>query len=295
MQINYAGAGNYSTLAYDALDRCTSIIEYHASSVVTVKQFVWCGDSRTETRDAAGTLTDLYFSYGQADSVSSSYYTKDQLGSIRELTDGFGSLQAQYNYDPFGRIDYLGSRVADFQYAGYYFHQPSGLSLTVRRSYSSGLGRWISRDPLELIGGLNVYSYVGNNPTIYRDAEGLALDYVGIPTIPTPGIEPGLSFIVVDFENTDVYPDASTRDDPEQCKNSCQQRVLGWLQSIQVDYSRIDPTTHSELQDGLRAMFNRCAQRCDKPPRPPKGKKPIPFRKPNVVPMCPGQGHRQRA
>ena len=31
------------------------------------------------------------------------YYTRDHLGSIRELTDNTGTIQARYSYDPYGR------------------------------------------------------------------------------------------------------------------------------------------------------------------------------------------------
>ena len=52
------------------------------------------------------------------------YYIRDHLGSVREMTDTTGAIQARYDYDPYGRVTQIaGSMASDFQYAGYYKHQ----------------------------------------------------------------------------------------------------------------------------------------------------------------------------
>jgi len=40
------------------------------------------------------------------------------------------------------------------------------------RYYSATTGRWLSRDPIDEQGGLNVYAFVGNNPLTYVDIPG---------------------------------------------------------------------------------------------------------------------------
>ncbi|HEY9719923.1 MAG TPA: RHS repeat-associated core domain-containing protein, partial [Trichormus sp.] len=40
------------------------------------------------------------------------------------------------------------------------------------REYSSALGRWISRDSIEELGGANMFAYVGNDPVMYADPSG---------------------------------------------------------------------------------------------------------------------------
>jgi insecticidal toxin complex protein TccC len=42
------------------------------------------------------------------------------------------------------------------------------------RFYDPGLQRWINRDPIGEMGGLNLYGFVGNSPLIYVDPYGLA-------------------------------------------------------------------------------------------------------------------------
>jgi hypothetical protein len=48
------------------------------------------------------------------------------------------------------------------------------LYLTKYRAYDPRDGRWLSRDPIEEAGGLNLYGYVGGNPVSYVDPLGLA-------------------------------------------------------------------------------------------------------------------------
>jgi RHS repeat-associated protein len=149
------------------------IIETLDGSVTSTKQFVWDSSMR-ESRDGDGDLLNQYFACGQTISGDNYYYTQDHIGSIRELTDGSGNIQAQYQYDSYGRVSQLeGSLASDFQYAGYYFHAPSGLNLTVHRAYSSSFGRWINRDIIGERGGINLYDYVENTPVCWIDPSGL--------------------------------------------------------------------------------------------------------------------------
>ena len=86
------------------------------------------------------------------------------------MIDNSGVIQAQYAFDPYGRVTKISESVAsDFGYAGYYLHSRSGFNLTMFREYSSGLGRWLTRDPIEGRTRLNDYAYVGNSPVVDFD------------------------------------------------------------------------------------------------------------------------------
>jgi len=50
----------------------------------------------------------------------------------------------------------------------------SPLQLSGRRSYSPGLGRWLSRDPIGVFGGLNLSGFVRNDPVRNVDSVGYA-------------------------------------------------------------------------------------------------------------------------
>ncbi len=108
------------------------------------------------------------------------FYTRDHLGSIRELTDKNGAVVTRLDYDPYGVTSVVsGAVIPDFAYAGMYQHKPSGYYLSATRLYSPSLGRWITRDPIQEQGGLNLYAYCGNNPINEVDPSGLA--YNGAP------------------------------------------------------------------------------------------------------------------
>lgn len=106
--------------------------------------------------------------------LGSYYFTiETTLGSVREMTNNSGSTVYQLGYDPFGQPTTIqGSQAPDFQYANYYFHSPSGFYITRSRLYSSKLGRFINRDPIEEQGGINLYNYADNRPTYLSDPSG---------------------------------------------------------------------------------------------------------------------------
>jgi RHS repeat-associated protein len=148
--------------------------------VTSTKQFVWLGNRIAQERNASNVITRSYFAEGEergspgAKGTKQYYYSRDHLGSIREMTSSSGALQARYDYDPYGqRTKLTGALDVDFGYTGHYFHTPSGLNLTLHRAYNPALGRWLSRDPAGEDGGVNLYRYVQNNPVNAIDPLGL--------------------------------------------------------------------------------------------------------------------------
>jgi hypothetical protein len=59
------------------------------------------------------------------------------------------------------------------------------LSQNAPAFYNPSAGRWLSRDPIEERGGLNLYSFVGNMPLDHADAVGLQT-FGGVPYPPCP-------------------------------------------------------------------------------------------------------------
>ncbi|HEX5152710.1 MAG TPA: RHS repeat-associated core domain-containing protein [Parafilimonas sp.] len=216
------------TYGWDAADRLvkikigTSITEfvYDGSSRrvaeklngTVIKRWLWCGTELCEERNAVGgTVTKRFFRHGEQINGTNYYFTRDHLGSIREMTNGSGAIKTQYDYDPYGRkTKVVGNTDADFGFTGHYFHQASGLYLTLFRAYHVNLGRWLSRDPMKETEGTNLYAYVRNNPSNLLDpngtsssstkTSGTALDYNEIRFGPQEGPCGCGKHLVVDFE-----------------------------------------------------------------------------------------------
>jgi RHS repeat-associated protein len=175
--------GQRSEFTYDGLSRRVKIVEKTGSTVTSTKQFVWLGNAIAQERDGNNAVTRDYVLEGEQRRNPSSpsinkatnyYYSRDHLGSIREVTDRSGNVQARYDYDPYGRSTKLtGALDVDFGYTGHYFHFPSGLNLTLYRAYNPEFGRWLSRDPSGEGSGLNLYGYAANNSINVRDSLGL--------------------------------------------------------------------------------------------------------------------------
>jgi RHS repeat-associated protein len=115
------------------------------------------------------------FSQGQHNGTTPYFFTRDHLGSVREVLSGGGTVAARYDYDPYGRsTTILGTTPTDMNFTGLYRHSKSNLDLAVYRAYDPDLGRWLNRDPIAEKGGLNLYGYVGNNPANAVDLRGLS-------------------------------------------------------------------------------------------------------------------------
>lgn len=135
-------------------------------------------------------MTRQFFSRGETIAGTAYCYLKDHLGSVHELTDSTGIIQAKYRYDNFGRTTRIqGSVDSDFQFAGMYIHIRSGLYLTPARQYNNNLGIWLSRDMKEEGAGSNLYAYVSNSPVGFSDPTGL--DSVEFSVYPI-GVAPAL-------------------------------------------------------------------------------------------------------
>jgi RHS repeat-associated protein len=174
IQIDYPGINNFTSFSYDGRGRNTKTVETNSGSVTSTKQFIWALKQRLEERDGTGSVTKRFFAKGETISGSNYFFAKNHLRSISELTDSSGAIQAQYKYDPYGRPTKIqGASEADFQFGNYYFHSRSMLNLMRRRAYSSTIGKFMNRDPIEERGSLNLFAYVQNSPTLYTDPSGL--------------------------------------------------------------------------------------------------------------------------
>jgi len=173
--------GSSTRFEYNAFSQRTRKVEFDPSGAETADQAsIWCGGTQPcEIRDFDSPTTVLtrYFTHGEqrltGPDSGNYFYTKDHLGSVREMTDDTGTVRARYDYSPFGKREKLsGDLDTVVGYTGHHHHSESGLILTWYRQYDPEYGRWLSRDPIAENGGINLYGYTYNNPINWTDPTG---------------------------------------------------------------------------------------------------------------------------
>ena len=165
-------AGKTTTFRYDGLDRRIAIVTNS-----TEVRYLWCGEQMCQARSAADVVTRRYFDQGELvpSSDTELYYAQDQLGSVRDVVAvQNGARVASYDYEIYGNPAQTAGRVTtDFRFAGLFYEPNSSLYLSRTRAYDPNSGDWLSRDRIKEKGGTNLYSYVGESPTIFTDPNGL--------------------------------------------------------------------------------------------------------------------------
>lgn len=176
--VTIKATGHRSEFGYDGLGRRVEIIEKDNTVITSDKKYLWEGTEIVEERGASGgTVQKRFYLQGFVDGDGTNlFYSRDHLGSIRELTDSTQVVRARYDYDPYGRMTKIqGDRDSFLGYTGHPWHQQSGLNLTMFRAFDSNLGQWISRDPIgEFQDGSNLFRYVNGNPINNLDPDGKA-------------------------------------------------------------------------------------------------------------------------
>lgn len=108
------------------------------------------------------------------------FFINDHLGTPQKIVNNSGQVVWSAAYLPFGKAQVTTETVANhFRFPGQYYDAESGLHYNRHRYYDPETGRYITADPIGLEGGVNLYSYVLNNPTNRTDVNGLKLELMG--------------------------------------------------------------------------------------------------------------------
>ncbi|MGA1824389.1 MAG: RHS repeat domain-containing protein, partial [bacterium] len=147
----------------------------------TSKYYVW-GHDLSQSIQGAGGIGGLLASV-EPSSGNMYYYCYDVNGNVGQLVNAAnGEIAALFEYDPFGKqIVATGSMAEEnpFRFSTKYFDEETELYYYGYRYYSSGLGRWLNRDPIAEEGGINLYLFIKNFAINL-------FDYLGFYVSPTP-------------------------------------------------------------------------------------------------------------
>jgi len=111
---------------------------------------LWCGGHLCEERGSdETTVMRRLLGLGEQLFGESRFFGSDHLGSLRTVSDEFGSLSARYDFDPWGRMTTTVGSASRLGYGNYVTTFDSGLLLTRFRAYDPDEGRWLPEDPIE--------------------------------------------------------------------------------------------------------------------------------------------------
>jgi RHS repeat-associated protein len=170
LSITMKTAGQTTGFTYDGFGRRVGI----TAADGTVTRYQWCGRVLCQARDATDAVVRRYYAEGELTAAGGMLYAVDHLGSVRDVVAAAdGARLASYDYDPYGNLAQSdGQAGTDLRYSGMFYLQSAGVYLTRFRVYDPGSGRWLSRDPIGQIGGINLYAYSTPNPVAYSDPSG---------------------------------------------------------------------------------------------------------------------------
>jgi RHS repeat-associated protein len=174
-QLTALSGGSIASFQYDGTGRRRGKT---VSSTTT--NFFYDGPNLVQELTGGGTPTaNLLMGLGidetltRTDTGGTSTLLPDALGSPLALANTSGVVQSTYTYDPFGGTTASGaSSTNPSQFTGRE-NDGTGLTFLRARYYSAQLQRFVSEDPLGPAGGVNVFAYTANAPTMYTDALGL--------------------------------------------------------------------------------------------------------------------------
>ena len=150
--------------------------------------YFYVGNQKVEESNSDGTRSYIYGNYIN-EALLISYRTciyylhGNHLNSTLALTDMSGSIVETTEYDVFGKPSFYSSNksiTAESEilntvlFSGHEYDYISGMYNLRARSLNSYTGRFMQKDPLRYIEGMNDFAYVNNKVVSYIDLFGLA-------------------------------------------------------------------------------------------------------------------------
>jgi len=126
------------------------------------------------------------------------YIHADHLNTPRVITNQASQVVWRWDHtEPFGadpansNPSGLGTFEFNLRLPGQYFDKETNTHYNAARDYDPAIGRYVQSDPIGLVGGINIYAYVGGNPLSFTDPAGLAAIPAPPPSPPIAGPNSG--------------------------------------------------------------------------------------------------------
>ncbi|MDD2230705.1 MAG: RHS repeat-associated core domain-containing protein [Candidatus Cloacimonetes bacterium] len=151
---------------WDGFNIAAEIIIDHVTPATNISYYTW-GLDLSGTLQGAGGVGGLLSDTKVTNSETNTYFAVgDANGNITEYVDVSGTIVAHGEHNAFGETKFSGSMKDDFThwFSSKPFDKGTGFVVYQQRYYDPIFCRWLSRDPSEEDGGLNLYGFVENEP-----------------------------------------------------------------------------------------------------------------------------------
>ena len=172
------------TYAYDGWN-LIAVYDDSAYNHTPLITYTW-GWDLSDSLQGAGGVGGLLMSCERGGTGWSYYH--DGHGNVSQIvSQSTGSVNTKVEYDPYGNIiagTPTWSLVNAFRFSSKFYDSETGLLYYGFRYYDPVHGRWMTQDPIEEAGGLNLYGFVRNNITNTTDLLGMGENDAGANNTP---------------------------------------------------------------------------------------------------------------
>jgi RHS repeat-associated protein len=195
--------GGTTTFRYDPFGR-----RIQKSGPLGTTNYLYSGSNVINALSASGSVIAAYVQgqgvdapLAQSETGTQSYYEADGLGSLTSFSNSAAALANTITYDSYGNVIGSTGTLNDyFRYTGREFDQETNIYYYRTRYYDPSIGRFLSEDGARLVGGVNFYRYVRDNPVNLNDPLGTCPDNKCAPSGNAP--------------NPDYYANRALQGDP---------------------------------------------------------------------------------
>ncbi len=273
LEVTYQGEPQMDTITYvyDTAGQRVKIVNGGVTTVYPTANYNTDGTQAIKHIMANGVVATVK---GTGATAVPYYVATDHLTGSNVVTTSTGTQEELMDYYPFGAIrldEKAGTFSEQRKFTGQEYDVDTGLSYMNARYYNGTIGRFISQDPLEIVGfqttdankfvqvisspqNWNTYSYALNNPLVAIDPSGLIPYFVpgfaapGLPrsTANDQNISQTLSWMTTTFGSQVEFFAWSQRDNTRAFNSAAQ----GLANKVVADYTGREPIDLVGHSDG---------------------------------------------
>lgn len=156
-----AGGSWYNGAIQYIYDESSNLIGEYTAGGTPIVEYIWKGNRLVAAVYGSGNSSKIYA------------VITDKNNTPRMLFDNTAnSVVWLWKSSAFGVGKPTGSITFNLRFPGQYYDEFTGLHYNLNRYYNPDLGRYMEPDPKGLEGGVNPYTYAGNNPINNIDPDG---------------------------------------------------------------------------------------------------------------------------